>query len=248
MKTLVATSCWGKDRTEMLNRSLSIWSGLPGVVDIVVFADVDFKRELISDTDKSHISVVTGEPDNWKLTWGHRSLFAAKAHAYDLFMYAEYDIAVSLDATLRFIQESQNLPTTYVAGFVRYEIANDTGEKLFPDMSINHPSVRDVGVVVNNRKYFIPNNLHSACCMLTKQHLHIAIDSGHYFDEVRYGVYGLPESACTSPYVSCGLQKVVPFDFEDMLVHHMTDKFVNLNVHDAYLNVKALKAVLSRGR
>ena len=101
--------------------------------------------------------------------------------------------------------------------------------------------------MIDGRSYFIPSNLHSASCVLTKIHLRRAIALGQYLKRGATSEYGSPESAYSSVYFACGLQKVLPFDFEDLLVHHLPNKYVNRDRKAAYIGVKSLKAVLSRG-
>ena len=153
MKTLVATSCWGEGRLDELNKVLSGYQEMPGSVDVVVCSDRDFRRDLIPDTEKMHISMFIGsagtfkeQTDTWDLCWVHRDIFASKVEDYDLFIASQSDILITQRSVGRFLWESANLPPEYITGFIAYEIAADTGEKLFVSMDIKYPAVKDMGV------------------------------------------------------------------------------------------------------
>src|SRR4029079_15263582 len=53
------------------------------------------------------------------------------------------------------------------------------------------------------------------------------VASGGFLREPYHGRFGLPETAATDPYTSCGLTKVICISaVDDFLLHHMSNLYV----------------------
>lgn len=70
-------------------------------------------------------------------------------------------------------------------------------------------------------------NDHSACYLLTREQLKIAINSGGYLVEPHDERYDLLVTAATDPYTQCGLSKVICVShLKDFELHHLPDVYI----------------------
>lgn len=190
-------------------------------VDIVVHSNCE--KEYGRD-----VEVVVGLPTEHphSLTFAHKSLFAERHRAYDLFLYTEDDVLIPEHAIMSFLHVTRVLPSTILAGLFRYEI-DGKGKRHFVDANTHYHwesgSCRTIG------PYFFGSftNEHAGCYLLTREQLKIALASGGYLRAPTEGAYEMRETAATDPYTNCGLCKVLCIShLQDFLVHHMPNNYI----------------------
>jgi 2-polyprenyl-3-methyl-5-hydroxy-6-metoxy-1,4-benzoquinol methylase len=221
LKVLVAISSYGVSNDQHLVCLLDEYRAMPYAVDIVVFSNIP--KNLGPD-----VEVVVGLPtrDPWSLPFAHKQLFVDRSSSYDLFIYSEDDILISRKHVDAFLSASAVLADDELAGFFRFERAED-GTLSYPDVHWHyHWDIRSVCSKGGYSFAFFTNE-HAACYMLSRAQLHQARKSGGFLVGPHQGRYGLPESAATDPYTRCGFTKLVCVShLDDFLVHHLPNKYV----------------------
>jgi 2-polyprenyl-3-methyl-5-hydroxy-6-metoxy-1,4-benzoquinol methylase len=131
--------------------------------------------------------------------------------------------AANIDA---FQRATRQLAPDEIAGFLRYEV-DSSGNRSLPDV---HAAFRWKPESVRRRgSYTIAEftNEHAGFYILTQSQLRRALASGGFLKGPCQGRYGLPETAATDPYTSCGFRKVICISaLEEFLIHHMSNVYV----------------------
>lgn len=162
----------------------------------------------------------------------HREVMVEAQDRYDVFIYTENDILITEQNLLAFWGVSKRLPDPYVAGLIRFERNRrrlDDPELYLPDAHPAYGPVYQGEVTAGNVRCAMLRNPHQGCYVLTRPQLKRAM-KGKFFN------YFVPsdrlnlEIGATFVYIGCGLQKVIPIDdIDHLLVHHLPDKYVNLD-------------------
>ncbi len=198
---------------------------MPFDVDIVVLSNLH--KELGGDVELVVVDLQGKDP--WTLPFAHKEILAKRLDDYDLFIYSEDDTLITERNLRAFLEVSGALRKDEILGFMRFE-QGQAGEFHFPDVHgyfhWDPESVRSRG----NYKFAFFTNEHSACYVLSQEQLRRAIDSGGFLVRPhRDGIYLLSESAATDPYTQCGFTKLICISrFEDFLVHHIPNKYVEV--------------------
>ena len=196
-------------------------------VNIVVLSNV--RKELGDDVEL--VVVDLQGKDSWTLPFAHKEILASRLNDFDLFVYSEDDTLISERNLQAFLDVSAALREDEIPGFMRFEQGRD-GEFHFPDVHGHFHWDPESVRLRGNYKFAFFTNEHSACYVLTQEQLRRAIASGGFLvGPHRDGVYHLPESAATDPYTQCGFTKLICISrFEDFLVHHIPDKYVEVGL------------------
>lgn len=221
LKILVAVASHGTSNDCYLFRLISEYRAMPFDIDIVVLSNV---HKQVPDG----VELVVGPPNKnpWSLPFGHKRIFAERSSKYDLFIYSEDDILITKNNIRAFVQVSTVLPKTEIPGFLRFEIGADN--------QVYYPEVHGrfhwhVGSVRTRGPYTLAyfTNEHSACYVMTREHLLHAIESGGFLVEPHEGKYDLLCTAATDPYTQCGFQKLICVShLTDFMVHHLSNKYL----------------------
>lgn len=244
-RVLVAIANFGAKNDAYLRRIIAEYRSMTFEVDIVVLSNLH--KELGNDLEL--LVVDLQGKDSWTLPFEHKRILASRLNDYDLFIYSEDDMLVTERNVRAFLEVSPALREDEIAGFMRFEEGQD-GEFHFPDVHgpfhWDPKSIRSRG----NYTFAFFTNEHSGCYVLTQEQLRRSIDSGGFLVGPHCdGIYLLPESAATDPYTQCGLTKIVCVSrFEDFLVHHLPNKYVEvgLGVSDRELR-RQLRTLLRIG-
>jgi SAM-dependent methyltransferase len=221
MKILTAIANFGTKNTKYVQKLLREYRSMSKHdVDIVVLSDIP--KDFGSD-----IEVIVGLPTKnpWSLPFRHKTLFAERVQQYDLFIYSEDDTLITERNIESFLEVTQILPATYVAGFMRYEIS-PTGKKYYS--TIHSYYHWDPNSVLKIGKYIFAHytNEHSACFLLSQSQLKRAIASGGFLLPPRTGRYDMLVTAATDPYTQCGMKKVICIShFNDFCLHHLPNVY-----------------------
>lgn len=221
MKILVGITSFGTKNDRYLSVLIEQYKSMSHDVDIVVFSNI--QRTL----DKS-IEVVVGLPSEnpWSLPFAHKSFFAERVDAYDLFIYTENDILIKENNIEAFLRVTSILPEDKIAGFMLYEddsLNKKNHVNVHGGFHWGPKSVMSIG----DYTFAHFTNEHSACYLLTREQLKKAIASGGYLTPPREGKYDLLCTAATDPYTRCGFTKVICVShFEDFELHHLPNAYV----------------------
>ena len=220
LRVLIAIVSFGEKNIQFLKQIIHDYHVMQPDADLVVFSD---KPKKLGDK----VKVITGLPaqNPWSLPFAHKTCFAENLERYDLFIYSEDDIGVTEVNIQAILDITPQLEAEEIAGYLRYEIGPN-GTKFLPDV---HDSFYWKPESVRQRETCIIaefTNEHAGFYILTQAQLRRAIASGGFLQQAHEGRYGLPESAATDPYTSCGFRKVVCISaLDDFLVHHMSNRY-----------------------
>jgi hypothetical protein len=223
MNVLVAIANYGPYRFGYLDKMIKTFQAMPFTVDIVVHSD---RPKWLP----AGASLVVGLPtaDPCSLPFVHKALFRDQIDNYDLFVYSEDDMLIEERNLTAFIDLGGLLPEDEIAGFFRYERADD-GRVFYPDA--HAPFAWVPGSVVRRGEHVFGSfsNDHSACYALTRPQLRRALRSGGYMVGAHETRYDMRASAATDPYTQCGLTKRLCVScLEPFLVHHMPNNYAGV--------------------
>jgi 2-polyprenyl-3-methyl-5-hydroxy-6-metoxy-1,4-benzoquinol methylase len=221
MKILVCVANHGTKNRRFLDRLLASYRSMDHEVHIVVLSDSP--KDLGDD-----VEVLVGAPTSnpWSLPFGHRPLFADRLEQFDLFIYSEDDTLIRQHNLDRFVELNTSLPDDEVPGFLRYEV-DAGGARSFCSI---HSGYRWLPESVERRGTEVWasfTNEHSACYVLTREQLRVAVQSGQYLVPPHEGRYDMLVSAATDPYTRCGLRRRIPItSVEDVLLPHLPNVYL----------------------
>jgi len=223
LRLLVAIASYGEKNIGFLKQIIQRYRSMAIEVDLVV----------LSDAPKAlgaGVKVVVGLPSSnpWSLPFAHKAIFAQNVDRYDLFVYSEDDMEITQENIRAFLRIQDVLQPDEIAGYLRYEIG--PRKTIFlPDVHDSFhwkpESVRRRGACTIAEF----TNEHTGFYILTQAQLRRAIASGGFLQSPYDGRYGLPETAATDPYTSCGFRKVICIcisTLDDFLIHHMSNRYV----------------------
>jgi SAM-dependent methyltransferase len=226
-RLLVVIASYGEKNLSFLTQTIHNYQQLDiaETIDLIVLSEAP--KNLGPD-----VKVIVGLPakNPWTLPFAHKQIFADAVDNYDLFIYTEDDIEI-LDEHIRaFLEVTPALAPDEIAGFFRYEI-DTAGNFFYPDV---HAFFRWVPDSVRQRgPYTVAEytNEHAGCYALTQEQLRRVLASGGFLRPPSDGLYGLPETAATDPYTSCGFRKVICISrLDDFLVHHLPNRYLTLDI------------------
>jgi SAM-dependent methyltransferase len=238
MRVLVAIPSYGTKNQAYLDRLLREYRAMKHEVHVVVLSNIP--RDLGPD-----VEVIVGLParNPWSLPYRHKQLFAERLGDYDLFIYSEDDILIQSRHIEAFLEVTEVLPETEIAGFLRYE--EDAAGRRYCDSihAMFHwlpASVRFRGPHTFARF----TNDHAAAYLLTQDQLRRALASGGFLVAPHEGRYDMLCSAATDPYTQCGAVKVICLSrLGDFLLHHLSNRYVGqmgISLDELRVQVNAL--------
>lgn len=221
LRLLVAIASHGQKNLELLKRIVRNYRSMALDLDIVVLSE--------SPKELGHEArVMVGLPakNPWTLPFAHKKVFAENLEQYDLFIYSEDDMEVTRENLQAFLRVQNVLQPDEIAGFIRYE--NDPQQTRFlPDVLGTYHWKLGSARRRGDRWFAEFTNEHAGFYILTQAQLRRAIASGGFLQAPHDGRYGLPETAATDPYTSCGFRKVVCIsELDDFLIHHASNRYV----------------------
>lgn len=221
LRILVAIANHGHGNRQYLDRLIGEYASMPWHVDIVVLSNIP--KDLGPDIE---VRVDLPSKNPWSLPFAHRPLFAARAGAYDLFIYSEDDTLVTARNIEAFLSATEALPLGELAGFIRSE-RDAAGEVHYVSMHSHFRWLTGSVHHAGGEAYAEFSNEHSACYMLTRAQLERAIHSGGFLVEPHEGRHDMLCAAATDPYTRCGFRKVVCISrLDDFVLPHLPNKYV----------------------
>jgi 2-polyprenyl-3-methyl-5-hydroxy-6-metoxy-1,4-benzoquinol methylase len=246
MKILVAIANHGTKNMGYLTTLLNEYRSMSFETDIVILSNIP--KDLGRD-----VEVVMGCPtkDPWSLPFGHKKIFADRIYDYDLFIYSEDDTLITEKNIRAFLDTVELLPSNEVAGFIRYEL-NGSGERSYCSIHSHFHWVPSSVKSFGGHTFARFTNDHSACYMLTREQLKMAISSGGFLVEPHQETYDLLVTAATDPYTQCGLTKVICVShLEDFCLHHLPNQYLGkmgISEADLRYQLDALLSISGDGR
>ena len=242
LRILVAIANHGHGNREYLEKLIGEYRSLPFAVDIVVLSNIP--KDLGNNVEV-RVGVPTRNP--WSLPFAHRELFSERRDDYELFIYSEDDTLVTEQNVRAFLDAQDQLASHEVPGFLRTEVG--------PDGTVYLSSIHSCfkwnpsSVCRRGEEVFAEfTNEHSACYMLTRDHLKRAIDSGGFLVAPHEGRHDMLCAAATDPYTQCGLRRLVCLSrIDDFLLPHLPNKyigFMGLSRHLTQIQIDALMEIL----
>jgi len=223
VKILVGITNWGVYHDGYLERLFAEYRGMGLCLQLVVFCA--FWKGLGSDVI-CEVRPMGG--DTLALTWAHRAYFAEHVNDYDVFVYSEDDILITERNLKAWIRANEILGDgDKVPGFFVKEEAPGA----FPNYCQAHASFGWEEVETHGEEKFAYfSNVHSACSVLSRKQLQLAIQSGNYLGDPRgSGPYAERELACSGPFYECGLRKLIPISrFKDFIVIHIPASYIGV--------------------
>lgn len=222
MRLLVAVASYGQKNLPFLRQVIQSYQSMALSVNVIVFSDT--AKEL-----GSGVRVIVGLPckNPWSLPFAHKAVFAENVGRYDLFIYSEDDIGVTEANLWSFLHAIPNMELDEIPGFLRYEVS-PSGTKVLTDV---HGAFHWRPESVTRRGAITVaefSNEHAGFYILTQAQLKRAIASGGFLRAPYEGRYGLPETAATDPYGSCGFRKVICIsELENFLIWHMSNLYIS---------------------
>jgi hypothetical protein len=221
MKILVGIANYGTKNMGFLRTVISEYQSMSHQIDIVVFSN-------IPKALGRGVEVKVGLPSKnpWALPFAHKKVFAERANEYDLFIYSEDDTLITEHHIKAFLDVTRILPAHEIAGFLRYEV-DSLGKKYYSTVHSHFHWIPGSVKRIGDRTFARFTNDHSACYLLTREQLKMAIDSGGYLVEPHDERYDLLVTAATDPYTQCGLSKVICIShLQDFGLHHLPDIYI----------------------
>ncbi len=221
MKILVGITSFGAKNDGYLSQIIEEYQSMNHRVDIIVFSNIQKKLD-------RNIEVRVGLPSEnpWSLPFAHKSVFAERVESYDLFIYTENDILIKEGNINAFLWATKLLPKNKIAGFMLYE-EDPVNEKNHVDVHDNYHWDPKSVETIDGYTFAHFTNEHSACYLLTREQLRVAVESGGYLTPPREGKYDMLCTAATDPYTQCGFTKVVCIShFEEFCLHHLPNAYV----------------------
>ena len=221
MKILVAIANYGSKNMGFLHAVIKEYRSMSYRIDIVVFSNIP--KEL-----GPGVEVKVGLPSKnpRSLPYAHKKLFAERANDYDLYIYSEDDTLVTEHHVNAFLDVTRILPGYQIAGFLRYEV-DKLGKKYYSTVHSHFHWVPGSVMRIGDYSFARFTNDHSACYLLTREQLKVAIDSGGYLVEPHDERYDLLVTAATDPYTQCGLTKVICVShLQDFELHHLPNIYI----------------------
>ena len=221
MKILVAIANHGNKNMGFLNTVIKEYQSMSYSIDIVVLSNIP---KVLDPGIEVKVGLSSKNP--WSLPFGHKKLFAERANDYDLFIYSEDDTLITENNIRAFLNVTRILPEHEIVGFLRFEL-DPHGRKYYSTVHSHFHWVPDSVKSIGVHTFACFTNDHSACYMLTRKQLKMAIDSGGFLVDPHDERYDLLVTAATDPYTQCGLSKVICIShLKDFEIHHLPDIYI----------------------
>lgn len=221
MKILVVIANYGTKNDGYLRRLLEEYRTMSHDVHVVVLTNV---RKNFGDDVEVVVETPRGDP--WTFPFAHKKIMAGRLEDFDLFVYSEDDTLIRGKNVDAFLSAAEVLEGDEIAGFLRSEKGPDGATYISTVHSHFHWDPRSV-VRRGSHTFAYFTNEHSACYILTRDHLRRAIQSGGFLAGPHQSGYDLLVSAATDPYTRCGFRKLICVSkIEDYVLPHLPNKYV----------------------
>jgi hypothetical protein len=218
----VAIAYHGDKNREHLGRVLAEWAAMP---------EIKAQVDILTDRDLQPMQPPQALP------FLARKALVRRLGEADMYVYSEDDILITQRNLLAWWEVARALPATEVPGFMRYEVAEPSGERRFPDMHgrFRWENAEQRQIDGQPQRFAGFSNAHSGCYVVDGTRLLRAMASGHFLVDLHSDpIYGALERGASDIYLQCGLRRLIPLTrFDEFLVHHLPDNYLHLGKSEA---------------
>jgi SAM-dependent methyltransferase len=244
-RILVGIANHGTKNRKYLDQLFSAYRAMSHDVDFVIFSDAP--KDLGPDVE---VRVGAPSPNPWSLPFASRTLFAERADEYDLFIYTEDDTLIEQAHIDAFLAVDAVLPPDCIPGFMRYEL-DPAGNRSFCTVHTGYHWVPESVQRHGDLAFAEFTNPHSACHVLTRDHLRRALRSGGFLVPPHEGRFDMLATAASDPYTQCGLTRLLCVSrIDDFLLHHLPNVYLGRFGIDAkafYAQAHAIERMAAAG-
>jgi hypothetical protein len=225
MKILVSITSYHKDKEKYLSKILRSYEDISVTleckIDIILSTNYEFKFDYSGNI--MHITTNYVYDSFWEYTWQNKKMIFSIYSDYDYIIESDDDILISEKNIVQYIK-LKNIDENYIPGFLVTERGSDNIEYI---QSILYGNTVGQLNTINNKLFFIPRNLHSACYMIDKQRMSDFLLSNENSTIPRS--LNSYDCACTSVCeVYFYYKKVIEIDeINNHTVNHLPNKYIN---------------------
>ncbi len=169
MKILVSITSYHKDKEKYLSQILRSYEDISVTLDCKIDIVLSTNYELKFDYSGNITHIITNYVYNsfWEYTWQNKNMIFSMYSDYDYIIESDDDILISEKNIVQYIK-LKNIDKNYIPGFLVTERGTDNIEYI---QSILYGDTVGQLNTINNKLFFTPKNLHSACYMIDKQRM-----------------------------------------------------------------------------
>jgi hypothetical protein len=159
--------------------------------------------------------------------WQNREYIIKHYKEYDYIIESDDDIKISYNNILYYIK-NECLDLNYIPGFIVVEY--EENNIYIISMHLKYPLHIKQKLLLHNKLFIVPQNVHSACYIIDKNRLEILIKNKQFTKEIHsISPY---DSQCTSRSdIYLGMfKKIIDInEIKNCLVHHLSNKYIKLD-------------------
>jgi hypothetical protein len=227
MKILVSITSYNVDKQKYLSQILKCYENisceLNCTIDIVL--SIKYDHEYIT-TNKLILnkSEYTGESH----CWSNRKYIYENYSNYDYVIESDDDVLISKENILQYIKY-QHVDINHIPGFIVTE--EDCEKNIYiHSMLFNEPVHILRKFLLENKTWFVPRNIHSACFMVDKIRLEKLFNTST--DALSIKSVGVYDTQCTArSEIYTFYIKIINLDeIQHHLVKHLPNKYLYANI------------------
>lgn len=246
MKILISVANYGQENIGYLQYILNEYNNIGLTETVTVCIDTTVKVEELERYDNVKIiQRIFDSSIKQNLVFEHRTFMKDNLNNYDLFIYTENDILITMNNIMAFVDFCKKRRKKYILGFIRYEMISISSKKYFIDFGkkgLHLPIIKKL-VKIDGEDYLEITNIHQACFLLTKEQLSTILNSRYRKIFLRqpseiaprigsnylsFG-YGVLEAGASDIFNNCGLIKIISVkNLEMLLIHHLPNKYCKI--------------------
>jgi hypothetical protein len=244
MKILVSITSYHKDKEKYLSEILKCYENISNnlnyTIDIVL--SINYNHTYIT-TNKLIIN--KSEYEGESHCWANRKYIYENYSSYDYVIESDDDILITQENILQYIKY-QHIDDNFIPGFVVTEDDNEKNTYIH-SMLFNEPVHILNKFVLENKTWYVPRNIHSACFIIDRNRLKNFFNNNPNALFVKsVGVYDVQCTARSEIYTF--YTKIINLDNIHLhLVKHLPNKYLYSKVfpRDQYRTVDFWKEYIS---
>ena len=227
MKILVSITSYHKDKEKYLSEILKCYENISNnlnyTIDIVL--SINYDHAYVT-TNKLIIN--KSEYEGESHCWANRKYIYENYSSYDYVIESDDDILITQENILQYIKY-QHIDDNFIPGFVVTEDDNEKNTYIH-SMLFNEPVHILNKFVLENKTWYVPRNIHSACFIIDRNRLKNFFNNNPNALFVKsVGVYDVQCTARSEIYTF--YTKIINLD--DIYLHlvkHLPNKYLYANI------------------
>ena len=211
-------------RYNHINRIIKEVCSYPYETDIYIHTNEDVKQHYLKKNTNGKIQVIVHDFNNGNplyLPWSCRDFFKAQKNDYDIFIYIEDDMLITIPALNYWLQHKDDLiKHSFNLGFLRIETDIDGNEYM---VDIIRKLETNNTVVINGKNYVINNvNTFVASWIYDKNEFNVFLGSPYYNGNGNIPNYDVQAAAGVGLHgdgMTRYKKTIIPFDAETKQLH-----------------------------